>query len=388
MADEVRATGRHVPPLGRGAEPARPPPRARPVPGLGVQEPAAAVRPAAREAVRRAAAPATPPTSTRRSPTRRPDVVLCSQFAFGAMVAAEAAGHPVRRPDAEHLPAPAPRDARRWASACGPARGAAGRARDRFVRSMTQRMWDKGLRRLNDAARRARARAARPLHGPGRTRPAAVVLTSADFDFPADAARQRPLRRPRARRPELGRPTTWTPPPGDDPLVLVGLSSTFQDHGATAAAHRRRPGDAARPRHRDHRPGPRRRLDHRPRRTSRSSPSAPHAPGARARRRGRHPRRPRHGDQGARRRRPARRAPPRPRPGRQRGAGHRARRRGEARPYGEAVRHRRAVPVRPSPTPASAPRRALLGAAIRADAAGTALLDELEAVPAPELCRS
>ena len=24
----------------------------------------------------------------------------------------------------------------------------------------------------------------------------------------------------------------WTPPPGDDPLVLVALSSTFQDQGA------------------------------------------------------------------------------------------------------------------------------------------------------------
>jgi len=58
------------------------------------------------------------------------------------------------------------------------------------------------------------------------------VLTSADFDFPAVLSD-----RARYLGPVLDDPTwageAWTPPPGDDPLVLVALSSTFQDQAST-----------------------------------------------------------------------------------------------------------------------------------------------------------
>ena len=56
-----------------------------------------------------------------------------------------------------------------------------------------------------------------------------LVLTSADFDFPAELPDN-----VRYVGPVLDDPawaaTPWTAPPGDDPLVLVALSSTFQDH--------------------------------------------------------------------------------------------------------------------------------------------------------------
>jgi MGT family glycosyltransferase len=56
-----------------------------------------------------------------------------------------------------------------------------------------------------------------------------VVLTSEAFDFPGG-----PLP-PNVRYvgPRLDDPEwveDWTPPPGEDPLVLVGMSSTYQDH--------------------------------------------------------------------------------------------------------------------------------------------------------------
>jgi MGT family glycosyltransferase len=162
---------------------------------------------------------------------RRPDVVLCAQFAFGAMVAAEAAGIPfdVLMPNVYLLPT---EGATPFGLGLRPARGAAGRARDRFVRSMTHRMWDKGLQTLNMM---------RAEHGlepldhfmdqPTRAR-RLWVLTSTEFEFPTDLPAN-----VRYAGPVLDDPNwatdDWTPPPGDDPLVLVGLSSTYQDHVAT-----------------------------------------------------------------------------------------------------------------------------------------------------------
>ncbi len=57
-----------------------------------------------------------------------------------------------------------------------------------------------------------------------------LVLTSADFDFPAELPAN--VRYVGAVLDDPTWATTpWTPPPGDDPLVLVALSSTFQDQG-------------------------------------------------------------------------------------------------------------------------------------------------------------
>ena len=58
-----------------------------------------------------------------------------------------------------------------------------------------------------------------------------LVLTSEAFDFPAELDANVHYVGPRLADPAWVEP--WTPPPGDDPLVLVALSSTFQDQVGT-----------------------------------------------------------------------------------------------------------------------------------------------------------
>ena len=163
----------------------------------------------------------------------RPDLVVCAQFAFGAMVAAEAAGIPfdVLLPNVYMLPV---EGVTPFGLGLRPANSAIGRGRDRLLRAMTHRMWDKGLERLNALrTERGLAPVRHFMDQPQQAR-RQLVLTSADFDFPAV-----PPATVRYVGPVLDDPhwaTTadeWTPPPGDAPLVLVGLSSTFQDHVAT-----------------------------------------------------------------------------------------------------------------------------------------------------------
>jgi MGT family glycosyltransferase len=162
---------------------------------------------------------------------RRPDVVLCSQFAFGAMVAAEAARIPfvVLMPNVYLLPAEGMPP---LGMGFKPAKGAAGRLRDRVVGGFTMRVWDKkGLPRLN--ALRADLGLEPVEHFWDQVHQARreLVMTSPDFDFPAKLPAPA-----RYVGPVLDDPTwvePWSPPPGSDPLVLVALSSTFQDQGAT-----------------------------------------------------------------------------------------------------------------------------------------------------------
>ena len=156
-----------------------------------------------------------------------PDLVVCSFFAYGAMIGAESAGVPfdVLVPNAYLLPAPG---MPAFGIGAQPARGPLGRARDKAVNGVAGRLWDKGVPDLNrlrtelglgpidhffDQAHRARRH---------------LVLTSAAFDFPAELPDH-----VRYVGAVLDDPawaaTAWTPPPGDDPLVLVALSSTFQD---------------------------------------------------------------------------------------------------------------------------------------------------------------
>jgi MGT family glycosyltransferase len=161
----------------------------------------------------------------------RPDVVLCSQFAFGAMVAAEAAAIPfiVLMPNTYLLPAEGMPP---LGMGLKPAKGPAGRLRDRVIGGFTLRVWDKkGLPRLNalraDLGLEPLAHFWDQVHQARRE----LVMTSADFDFPAKLPAPA-----RYVGPVLDDPTwvePWTAPSGGDPLVLVGLSSTFQDQGAT-----------------------------------------------------------------------------------------------------------------------------------------------------------
>ena len=161
----------------------------------------------------------------------RPDLVVCSLFALGAMVAAEAADIPfdVLLPNMYLLPTAGMPPI---GVGLRPAKGRLGRSRDRLITNVLERQWRKGLAPMNEL--RADHGLA-PLgsfwdqvHHAHRE----LVLTSPAFDFPAEL-------RPNVRYvgavlddPAWAATADWEEPPGDDPLVLVALSSTFQDHAA------------------------------------------------------------------------------------------------------------------------------------------------------------
>jgi len=161
---------------------------------------------------------------------RRPaDAVVANIFLFGAQIAAAADDVPSAFlvPNLFAMPG--------WGippigPGLKPMRGPLGRVRDAALGKMTTRLFDKGLDDLN-AARRANGLA--PLeHTLDQFTEAdrILLLTSRAFEFD----RYSPPRHVRFCGPRLEDPAwagDWEPPAGDDPLVLVGLSSTFQDHG-------------------------------------------------------------------------------------------------------------------------------------------------------------
>jgi MGT family glycosyltransferase len=165
----------------------------------------------------------------------RVDVVLAEAALAGALIGAEASGLPTAAlmPNIYLRPTPGlPQFGTGWS----PARGRLGRVRDVLAAAAVRRLWASGLPTLN---------AARAAHGLGPigdlyqlldhcTR--VLVMTSPSFDFPAAALP------PNVRYvgPQLDDPVwadgdDWRPP-GDDPLVLVAMSSVFQ---AQAGALRR-----------------------------------------------------------------------------------------------------------------------------------------------------
>lgn len=157
---------------------------------------------------------------------RRADVVVSDLVLAGAQLAAEAAGVPfaVLGTTIYVLPAPGlPPLGPGWK----PARGPLGRTRDAALAALQRKMWMGGLPALN-AARRASGLEplSDPLDQPKRAG-RLLILTSREFDF---EARELPANvrytGPRLEDPEWVDP--WTPPSGDDPLVLVGFTTAYQ----------------------------------------------------------------------------------------------------------------------------------------------------------------
>jgi MGT family glycosyltransferase len=159
----------------------------------------------------------------------RPDLVICSMFCLGGMVAAEAAGIPfdVLMPNVYPLPADGMPP---FGLGLQPTRSAVGRLRDRALNALIERLWDRnGLAGLN---------ALRSQHGllplthfldQARHARRQLVLTSAEFDFPAALPAGARYVGPVLDDPVWAEVAPWTPPSGSDPLVLVAMSSTFQD---------------------------------------------------------------------------------------------------------------------------------------------------------------
>lgn len=160
----------------------------------------------------------------------RPDLVVTSAFAVGAMIAAEARGVPfdVLLPNVYPLPAEGMPP---FGAGLSPAQGPLGRLRDRVLSTASRRLFDRySLAPVNEV---------RAEHGldpitttsdqQSRAR-RQLVLSSAAFDFPAVLPENARYVGPILDDPVWAADTPWTVPVGNGPLVLVAMSSTFQGH--------------------------------------------------------------------------------------------------------------------------------------------------------------
>jgi MGT family glycosyltransferase len=158
-----------------------------------------------------------------------PDALLADYFMFGALMAGQAAGVPVAAlvPNIWALPV---RGVPPIGGGFALAKGPLGRARDGVLVAVTNRIFAKGLPTLNAARAAYRLPPLRSFYDQVLTADRILVLTSATFDYAAPFVPDNV----RYVGPVLDDPSwaePWTSPRPDDdrPLVLVGLSSTYQD---------------------------------------------------------------------------------------------------------------------------------------------------------------
>jgi MGT family glycosyltransferase len=161
-----------------------------------------------------------------------PDVLVADYFLFGAMIPAQAARLPVAAlvPNIWSLPT-------RGAPPLGPgfplARGRLGRSRDAILTAFTNRVFAKGLPVLNAARAEYGLAPLTSFYDQVLTAQRILVLTSPTFDYaapfvPANARYAGPI----LDEPGWAEPLNLPWPDDERPLVLVGLSSTFQNQAA------------------------------------------------------------------------------------------------------------------------------------------------------------
>jgi MGT family glycosyltransferase len=155
------------------------------------------------------------------------DAVVSEALLMGSLIAAEAAGLPsislMPNIYVGAVPGVPP-----FGMGLRARDGAAGRARDRLVRRLSSSLWDKDLDSLNDLLRR-HGLAPVPTVFAMLERPDRVlVLTSAAFEIGGGANVPPNVRYCGPRLDDPRWAEGWEEPPGNDPLILVSLSTTVQ----------------------------------------------------------------------------------------------------------------------------------------------------------------
>lgn len=156
------------------------------------------------------------------------DAVLSDGILLGALVGAEARGIPaVALVGTVYL---APSRVRPPSGRIPPARGPWGRMRDRWGVALINLLWDPGLRSLNHARSEYGLDPLRHLWDQWARSERVLMLTGSAFDDPTpDAPNVRYVGPMLEDIPSEG---ALELPPGDDPLVVVGLSSSYMDQSA------------------------------------------------------------------------------------------------------------------------------------------------------------
>jgi UDP:flavonoid glycosyltransferase YjiC (YdhE family) len=155
---------------------------------------------------------------------RRPaDVVVVSGALLGAVAAAESLGVPSVVLCANVYPRPTT-GLPPFGSGLRPATGPLGRVRDRVLPRIVNRLWNRGLPPLNAARRSLGLEPLGDLWQQWDRASRVLVLTSPAFDLPARLPANVRYVGPVLEDPHWVAPVEL--PPGRDPLVVVGLSST------------------------------------------------------------------------------------------------------------------------------------------------------------------
>ena len=157
---------------------------------------------------------------------RRPAAVLSELLLFGPLVAAEAAQVPavVLSPTINVIPAAGVPP---FGQGFLPAATPQDEARDREVGALMLAAWDEALPALNAARAEQGLPPLEHVLDQGRSAARVLVLTSRAFDFLGPLPPVVKHVGPRLYDPPWAQ--SWSAPAGADPLVLVALSSKFQD---------------------------------------------------------------------------------------------------------------------------------------------------------------
>jgi MGT family glycosyltransferase len=175
-------------------------------------------------------APAYAADTTRAIREHRPDAVVSGIFTIGSMIAAQGARLPlaVLLPNIYPLPTAGLPP---FGSGLPPARTPVGRAVHTVLSRLVEGMFDRGVAPLNELRASYALPPLRHFWDQVRSARQLLVLTSREFDLPAELPDNARYVGAVLDDPLWTEP--WTPPAGEEPLVLVAMSSTYQEQQFT-----------------------------------------------------------------------------------------------------------------------------------------------------------